>query len=906
MAAILPLPDERDRRIKGIPSPGEGAPISDAPLEVEELADGSAVASAPEEKKVDPGEFSANLVELLDQADLDAMAQEIEKKIEIDKQARSKRDEQYAEGLKRTGLDGEAPGGASFYGASRAAHPMLAEACVDFSASAMKELYPPSGPFRTEITGEQTQEKLAIAERQSEYVNWCINNKMEEYPDELAQTMTQLPMGGSAYMKFWPDYDERIVRSEFVPVDDVLLPFGVASFWSSPRITHIQRLTQDVWGTRIESGMYVDPGDGASSPTMLPEQSKSAEESQRIEGVEQPVENVDGLRIVYEVNTFWKLKVDKDKRLPYLISYDDTSKKIVSVYRNWKESDKRPARLHWMVDYGFIPWRGAYKLGLPQLIGGLSAAATGALRALLDAALANTIPTLAKLKTAKMGAQSKTLDAMNMIEIEAATTVTDIRQTMMSLPFNPPSPVLYQLLEWITQAGKNTISTATEKMAEIRHDAPVGTALALIEQKAKVFSAIHASLHRSQRKALKVITRIMAEFVDEREQIEEFGEVICTRDDLEKPLGVVPASDPNIFSESQRYAQMQIVDANVQKFPQLHNLYEVLKSTYRLAKIPDVDKILPPPREPQEMNAAAENAASMMGAPLMAFPEQNHVAHIETHIRFIADPLFGASPASVPQTYPRMVEHMKQHLSFLYAKVIHDLASQAVGNDIGPLMADKRNWPHLDGVIAAASKVAHDRLTQILAPLGPEIAKMVKQLELMKPPPPMDPSQSALQIASMEDRRAREEDERQKSLDAQKLAAQREKDRLAAANAARQTEIKGAEAIAKGASLAHEAELGAQEQAARLEGDAEARAQAADQQAHQQAMDLAGREAEERRGAQERGLARQQHDDAMAQQVADRQQADQHKAMDQEQARRQAEEKMRAEALRQTPGGHNS
>lgn len=844
------LPDERDRAIAGRTSlPALGAPEGNGEdLTVEELPGGGATVTIGNALKQEKTEHLENLALKLDETKLDLLAQDLMRKIELDKQARIKRDQQYEEGLRRTGLGEDAPGGAGFTGASKVTHPMLTEACVDFHASAMKELYPPSGPVKTEIIGEKTPEQLKLADRQYRYMNWQFTEQIEEYPDELSVTLTQLPMAGSQYMKFWKDDELQRPTCEFVPIDDLLLPYGVNSFWATHRLTHVMRLSESTFEARVESEMYRELPEVKSSSASPPETTAAGKASERIEGVEPPMENLDGIRLIYECATFCKLEIDGDKRLPYLVTIDERTSKILSIYRNWEEEDKLKKKLHWIVGFDFIPWRGAQKMGFAQMLGGLSAAATGSLRALLDSALVQTIPVLAKLKGAKFGAQSKTIDPMSITEIEAGTAVDDIRKVLMAMPFNPPSPVLYALLGWLTDAAKGVVTTAEEKIADASNQMPVGTALALMESGAKVFSTIHAGLHRSQKRALEIVARLNKDGVDEKGQMEKFGQVVATVEDFRKPLGVIPVSDPNIFSESQRYAQMQLVTGFALGMDpktgmptataQLHDAHAVLHRMYELAKIPNIDELLPPKKEPTELNAAAENSSVMLGNPIMAFPEQNHFAHLETHMRFILDPVLGGNPAAIPQSYPRMLEHLKQHLSFMYGQVMYQLATEALGQDLTEVIKDRKNWNQIDAVLAAASRIVHDKLTQVLQPLVPLLNQMAQKVESMKPPAPMDPSQSAVMVAKMEDARKREEKgadvqltKEELALSKEELVAKREKD--AADAALKDKDISAKHGIAQDKLAIEGARLG-----------------------HEQAVDIAGHHREERDGQHSRDLER--------------------------------------------------
>lgn len=819
MSAVLPLRQERDRFIKGKKDrPTNDGAYDDAPEYTVDIDDnGDAVVKEPEKAEAAETQHFENLAEVVDDIELNTIVTDLLEKIDYDKEARLRRQEQYAEGLRRTGLGGEAPGGATFAGASKAVHPMLAEAAVDFAASAMKELFPSDGPVKTKIEGVQDQDKLEVADRQGKCLNWQLTEQIPEYADELEQTLTQLPMGGSQYMKFYKDDDLRRATCEFVPIDDLLIPYSCKDFWSAARITHVQRLSESEWNDRVESGMYadVDSGEGESED---PDQTKPAAANERIEGTSAPTVNIDGIRIVYEISVNLKLTVDDEKRLPYLISVCEKTRKVCALYRNWDEDDKRQQRLHWIVDYGFIPWRGAYKIGLPHLIGGLSAAATGALRALLDSALIATMPVLAKMKSSKFAGQTKEFDPNTAIEIDASTGLDDIRKAMMPLPFPGPSPVLFQLLGWLTDAAKGVVTTAEEKISEASNQMPVGTALALIEQGAKVYSSIHSRLHRSQKRALQIVARINATDEDlVASQRDALGEILATPEDFKRPLGVIPVSDPNIFSEGQRYAQMHLVQsfATNQLWSQMHNQYEVVRSAYQLAKIPNIDKILPPPKEPIETNAAAENSAVMLGRPLTAFPDQDHAAHIETHMRFITDPLMGGNPAAVPVAWPAMIEHLKQHLSFMYAKTMFDMVSASMGQDVGELLKDKKNGPKIDQLLAAASLPVHNEIKRRLGDLQPQMQAMLQHVMQIKQPPPMDPSQAAIQVANLEDKRLREETEADNALREKELAEKAAKDAADAINKAEANRV-AEEAATKQHALDSEAALQA---AARISGD---------------------------------------------------------------------------------------
>lgn len=732
-------------------------------------------------------EFNANLAEHLDEEEMEALASDLKRKIDADKTSRENRDKQYEEGIRRTGMGNDAPGGADFKGASRVVHPMLVEACVDFCAAAIKELLPPSGPVKTKSEGRNDPKKYAVSQRQQRYLNWQLQEQISEFAAEVEQLLTQLPMGGSQYLKFWRDGTLRRVACEFVPIDDLYLPYACSDFYSAQRITHVQRLTQHVFEERVESEFYRDI-DEAPAPSTTPDDSKASTANDKVEGRSQNQDNVDGERNVFEVNTYAKLSIDGEEKLPYLISIDETSGKIVAIYRNWDKQDESRARLDWIVEFGFIAWRGAYKIGMPHLIGGLSAAATGALRALLDSAHFNNMPGFLRLKGARVGGQTKEINPASGVEVEGSVAVDDIRKLVMALPYNQPSAVLFQLLGWLDEAAKGVVTTAEEKIADASNQMPVGTALALIESGAKVYSSIHGRLHRSMTRAFRILARLNKKHLSIAEQLTNLGEVLATRNDFAEPLGVIPVSDPNIFSEAQRFAQMQMVLGLAQGVDpktgeptataKLHNLYESLKRLYEIAKIPDFDRLLPPPPHPEELNAAAENMASLMSRPIMAFAPQDHFAHIETHMRFITDPFLGGSGMAAQNTMPMMMEHVKQHLGYLYLELLGQVVQRATGEKIEVLMQDKGGQAFLDRVIAMASKIVHGLLQQRLAPLGGVITSVLKQIAEMQMPQAMDPAQAMIMAEKIRAQgRAAEIDKKERAATERQAGELQSKDR---------------------------------------------------------------------------------------------------------------------------------
>ena len=648
---------------------------------VEEQEDGSAILHLEELKgPEDEPDFYENLSDTVDNFFLDKIAMKYIDLIDKDKDAREERDKKYEEGIRRTGLGDDAPGGAQFMGASKVVHPVMAESCVDFAARAIKELFPPDGPVRSKIIGEVTEEKIARAERKRDYMNWQLTEQIEEFRDEEEQMLTQLPLGGSQYLKVWYDDYKRRPCFEFVPIDNVYLPFAAVNFYTAMRVTEVQVITQEEYNLRVEQGLYRDLG--TYKVSQEPEMSSAQKASNKIEGKQENSDNIDGLRTVYHIYTWLEVDGDsytKGERAPYVMMLDAYEHEVIGLYRNWENGDDTYTKLDWLVEFKFIPWRGAYAIGLPHLIGGLSAALTGALRALLDSAHINNAPTMLKLKGGKISGQSQTIDVTQVTEIEGAPGVDDIRKIAMPVPFNPPNQVLFALLGWLDSAAKGVVTTSEEKIQDINSQAPVGTTQALIEQGSAVYSAIHSRLHDSQKRVLKILARLNRWYLDEQRKSDLMIDLKITKEDFKTNSDIIPVSDPHIFAETQRYLQVQALAARAQANPDLYNRLAVEKRIMKQIRIPDVNEVLPDPQEVKDMNSALENVSMTLGKPVGAFIGQNHLAHILDHIQYATDPIFGANPIIAPTFLPPVIEHIKQHLVLWYLNQTDTIASLSIG-----------------------------------------------------------------------------------------------------------------------------------------------------------------------------------------------------------------------------------
>lgn len=706
--------------------------LDDKNSEVRDTEDGGAIIRLENEEENQSNlEHFANIVEEVDPALLKEAVNDLLEKIDRDKEAREKRDKLYEEGLRRTGLGDDAPGGAQFTGANKVVHPMLVEACVDFSARFMKEIFPPNGPVKSKIYGQKDKEKVDKAERKATFMNWQTTEQMPEFRSELEQLSTQLPLGGGQYMKFMWNNQHRRPQAEFVPIDDVYLPFAATNFYSAERKTHVQYITKMEYERRVKAGMYIDVDLGYPDD---PEFSKASIANDKIEGRKSTSYNEDGLRTIFEIYTF----LDFDEGVsPYILSVDKSTGKALALYRNWEQDDPNHKELDWIVEFPFVPWRGAYPIGLTHMIGGLSGAATGALRALLDSAHIQNIPTLLKLKGGP-GGQTINLQPTEVVEMEGGALIDDVRKLAMPMPFNPPSPTLFQLLGFLVDAGKGVVQTSFEKLSDQNPNQPVGTTMALIEQGMVVFSSIHSRLHNSMARCFKILHRINSAYLTEEDIEAQDAGIEIEPADFDGPLDVVPVSDPAIFSETQRFAQIQAIMQRAGALPQMYDMRKVEELFLRTLKVP-ADEVLQPLPATENMDPVSENVAATMGRPIYVMPQQDHMAHIMTHMAFLKSPLFGSNPVIVKTFLYPMATHLRDHLLNYYLVEAHNAVDEAQKQGLIPDEATEQTK-----VIVQVQQF----IEQQLGAFGQELAQIDQAAQQFRPQPPMPPD-SSMQVAQL-------------------------------------------------------------------------------------------------------------------------------------------------------------
>lgn len=756
----MPLQQELHDMFDAQRGAGEILEVDDDMPDVEDTQDGGAIVRTGPAKEDNPDVIETQFYENLliegsgvdlPQSFIDKLAGNLLDSIDLDIQSREGRDKQYEEGLRRTGIGNDAPGGASFNGATKTAHPMITKAAVDFGARAIKELFPPNGPAKSFIPGEPTKERTEKAERKARHMNWQLIKQIPEFRPSLEKIFVQLPMGGVQYQRWVYIPNKKRASCSFVPLDQMIIPFAADDFYTAERRTFWEDITQAEFDKRVRDGVYIDEGLIAIASATVPEPTVSEQANQKIEGVSDPGDNRDGLRRVYETECELDLAEWDDQAggtgRPYILRIDKDSRKCVGLTRNWEKGDKTFTEMTWTVEWPFIPWRGAMPIGIAQMIGGLSAAATGALRALLDSAHINNIPTLLRLKGNGQGGQSITLDPTQIQELEGTMGADDIRKLVMAIPFNEPSVVLFQLLGFLVSEAEGVVRTTFEDLAQQKTDMPVGTTLALIEQGMAVMSAIHGRLYAAMQKTLAVLARINRMYISDDDIRDETGELLARRADYQGPEDVIPVADPRIFSEVQRFAQMQVIADRAEKRPGLYNQRKVELLILERLKFPNPEQLLVAPPDPKELNAVNENVAATLGRPISAFPEQDHLAHIQAHVDYLQSPFFGMLAPIAQKFVPVIVQHLVEHITLWYASRVYEHASAAAGEDFSNLLKfkDPETRREVDRAVALASTLTIDEAQNVLKDI-PQVIQGAMQViqQISQAQQPQDPAAQAM------------------------------------------------------------------------------------------------------------------------------------------------------------------
>ena len=694
----------------------------------------------PQEEEQPDIPFDANLAEYLDDDILGSIASKHINNVDSDREARRDWEKTYTDGLKYLGMRFDEQRSQPFEGASGVIHPILAESVTQFQAQAYKELLPAGGPVKTQIVGQRDATVEMQAERVAEFMNYYIMNEMPEYDPELDQLLFYLPLSGSAFKKVYYDAALRRPVSKFVPAEDLLVPYQATDLLSAERVTHIVSMSSNELKKLQLSGFYMET-ELTSSTVDIRDSVK--EEIDEIQGIE-PDYSDDDQRKLYEIHTVEDIEGFEDVnetgeltglKLPYIITIDESSQQVLSIRRNYEPEDPVKNKINYFIQYKFLPGLGFYGLGLAHMIGGISKASTSILRQLIDAGTLSNLPAGFKARGIRIRDEASPLQPGEFRDVDAPGGA--LRDSLMPLPYKEPSNVLFQLLGLLVQSGQRFASIADMNVGDSNAAMPVGTTVALLERGTKVMSAIHKRLHYSQKTEFKILARVFGEFLPPVYPYETgSGSREIKLEDFSKNVDVIPVSDPNIFSMSQRVVMAQELLTMVQSNPELHGpkgIYEAYYRMYAALGVDNIETLLQPPADntPKPVDAGIENSGLLQGMPAQAFPEQNHEAHIEAH-----KSLFLTQSVQMnPQLQSLIIAHVMQHLQFLANQIAEQQMPPEAQQQIQQMMQEAQQLDPQSQMMVQqqVQSIIESMSSPILAQLSSEF------LASVQPPSQEDP-----------------------------------------------------------------------------------------------------------------------------------------------------------------------
>jgi len=631
-----------------------------------DLAGGAEVTFGPPDPESilgeEPANFFDNLATAVDPVTLGVVAKDLLDYVTEDKHSRDEWEDTYTKGLELLGLKYE-PRTEPFNGATGVIHPVLNEAVTQFQAQAYKEMLPSAGPVRAQIIGSTNVELEKQAQRVQNYLNYQIMYNMDEYEPEFDQMLYFLGLAGSAFKKIYRD--DMLARpvSKFVPAEDVLVPYSATDLNTAERVTHVIRMNKNELRKLQVSGFYLDI-ELTDSTTEGADQIE--EEYDKLEG-RQP-SNTDHPYTLYECHCYLDLPEYPDTdangeetgiKLPYIVTICVDTQDILSIRRNYRPDDPLKNKIPHFVQYKFTPGLGFYGFGLIHLLGNLSRTATANLRQLIDSGTLANMPAGFKARGLRIADDENPVQPGEFRDVDVPGN--DLRSSLMPLPYKEPSGTLYQLMGFVVQSAQRFIGTTDMGVGDGRQEMPVGTTIALLERGSRIVSAVHKRLHASMKLELKLLSDLFAEDPTPYPyQVE--GDVQIKAQDFDQRVDILPVSDPNIFSMSQRVVLAQEQLKLAQAAPELHNLYESFRRMYEALGVTNIDQVLKAPAPVAPMDPATENQMASSAAAgqgkLQAFPEQDHDAHIAVHTAYMQSRVAQMQPAVLMTLEKHIYEHL--------------------------------------------------------------------------------------------------------------------------------------------------------------------------------------------------------------------------------------------------------
>ena len=656
----------------------------------------------------DEDEFNANLAEEMDQAAVETLAGDLAGDIENDKNSRKDWEKAYTEGLKLLGLQYEERT-EPWNGASGVFHPMITEAVVRFQSETITETFPAQGPVRTKILGKQTPQKQEAAVRVEFDMNYELTEVMREFRPEHERMLWSLPATGSAFKKVY--YDPSLGRqvSMFIPAEDIILPYGATDLDTCYRVTHVMRKTKNEIVKLQKAGFYRD--------IELPDPSREQTNIQKAKDKETGFSDLNDERyIIFECHVDLDLSGYEDKdgdgeetgiALPYVVTLIKGSNDVLAIRRNWKEDDELRLKRQHFVHYQYIPGFGAYGFGLFHLIGGFAKSATSIMRQLVDAGTLSNLPGGLKSRGLRIKGDDTPIQPGEFRDVDIGSGA--LRDNILPLPYKEPSGVLYQLLGTIVEEGRRFAATADMKVSDMSAQAPVGTTLALLERQLKVMSAVQARLHYSFKQELQLLAGLIRDYTDPEYDYDPDKSTRRAKQEDYNHVDIIPVSDPNAATMSQRVVQYQAVIQMAQMAPDIYDLPQLHRQMLEVLGIKDADKLVPLPDDQKPKDPVSENMAALKLEPLRAFFYQDHEAHIKVHTMAMQDPivmqLVGQNPKA-PQIQAAMQAHIAEHVGFGYRQKIE----QQLGMPLPP--ADEKLPPQIEVALSGMMAQAAQQVLQ--------------------------------------------------------------------------------------------------------------------------------------------------------------------------------------------------
>ena len=718
------LPEEQEIELEIMEQPVEETEVFIQP-------DGSAILGSDMPDQA-TAKFGENLAEMIDERELYTIATELVSNYQDDLDSRDDWFHTYTEGLDLLGINAESRS-QPFIGASGVHHPILAEAVTQFQAQAYKELLPAGGPVDTEVLGVTDDAKLEKANRVKNFMNYQITYKMEEYDPEMDQLLFYLPLSGSAFKKVY--YDPAVGRAvaRFVKAEDLVVPYYAVDLLTSPRITHVIHMTENELRKLQISGFYRDVE--MSSPESGTDTTEVDAKIDELQGLSRTINDEEYTLLEMHVDLDIEGYQDTDANgeetgigLPYIVTICKDNNEILAIRPNYSENDPMKKKIEYFTHYKFLPGLGFYGFGLIHMMGGLTKSVTAILRQLIDAGTLSNLPAGFKSRGLNIQRNDDPLQPGEWRDVDAPGG--KLQDSFLPLPYKEPSGTLTTLLGALVDSGKRFAATVEDPTGDGNSEAPVGTTVALLEKGQKVMSAIHKRLHYAQRCEFKILKRVFGEFLPPEYpyQVQGASENVF-REDFDNSVDVIPVSDPNIFSMTQRITLAQTQLQMAQAAPELHDLREAYRKMYLALNIKDIDSILPPEEEIPPRDPISEQTATLTGDPIKAYEFQNQEAYIASHSAFLQNPMAQQNPAVVQA----ISANIQERQAMLYRLQIE----QALGQPLPPL--DQPMPPELMNQIAMAAGAATQQVTgqaqammqaQMIAQQDPQRQMFEEQLQL--------------------------------------------------------------------------------------------------------------------------------------------------------------------------------